>query len=123
MKPAVSTLKIGPTPLGPALRARIQALLRRPAPELPAFIREQIDRQVACNRRDQDNCQMREQVDNLIDRAKDYGGREKFSQRKLAGKLGISWGTWRRLRQPGQNLAAWLPILRARVVAIEGGRA
>lgn len=120
---AVSTLETGPSAAGPGLRARVRALLRRPAPELPAFIHEQIDREVACNQLDLETSRIHSQMDGLLARVEEYAADEKLSQRKLAIRLGFSWSTWGRLRGGQVNPAAWLPVLRQRVAALEGGPA
>lgn len=105
---AMKTPKIGPTPRGPALNARIRASLNPSELRIPVCIANSI----ASQKHELESARAatadREAVRQCILRALAVVEKQRWSQRDLAGKLGLSWGTFRRIRDLEISPAAWL---------------
>jgi len=106
-----SMSKSGPKAFGPPLRARIRACLEAPAPPLPKIFGTLIEEQMRFNWMKAEEAQQRIELEQGLKAMELVAKNEKWSKRKLATEAGLSWTTWRRLRNgqmPLPHAIQWL---------------
>jgi septal ring factor EnvC (AmiA/AmiB activator) len=102
----------GANRFAPGLRARIRAALAQSKARIPAIIAEQIARQAEFSRKQARASSLETDLRSEIQQLQSLAEKQKWSERKLAAKLGFCPRTWRRVRDLNVNPADWLSRLR-----------
>ena len=107
-----------PNALEQPLRARIRACLEAPAPPLPKIFGTLIEEQMRFNRLKAEEAKQRLELEQGLKALELLAKNEKWSQRKLAGKAGLSMTTWCRLRNGDLSLPNAIQRLRSALTTL-----
>jgi len=112
---ALLTHPSGAKRFAPPLGARIRASLASSEVRIPAILTAHIQRQARFTRQQAAGNALAAELAAAVQGAESLGQEGKWSQRKLAAKLGLCPRTWRRIRSLKVNAADWLPKIRSAI--------
>jgi len=112
---AVLTPKSGATPVAPPFSAQIRAILKSSEVRIPAILTASIQRQARFTQQQAASNALAAELAVAVQGAESLGQEGKWSQRKLAAKLGFCPRTWRRIRSLKVNPADWLPKIHSAI--------
>jgi len=116
---AVLTPKSGATPLAPPFSAQIRAILKSSEVRIPAILTAHVQRQAKFTRQQAAGKALAAELAVAVQGAESLGQEGKWSQRKLAAKLGFCPRTWRRIRSLKVKAADWLPKIRPAILHLK----
>lgn len=93
------------------LRLRAELADPAPIPSLARLISEAV--------RSQNNTQSEQELKTSVTRLLTHAQTEQLSQRQIAKRAGLTWGTWLRIRDGLADPVAWLPKLRAALAGVQ----
>lgn len=118
---ALLTRPSGAKRFAPPLGARIRASLARSEPQIPAILTDSIQRQAEFTRQQAAGNALAVELAAAVQGAESLAQEAKWSQRKLAAKLGLCPRTWRRIRSLKVNPADWLPKIHSAIPRLKAG--
>jgi hypothetical protein len=91
--------------------ARARESLNESRARIPEIVLRLIQRQRDFN-------QGKTRIQSAIDRLAGWARQEELTDWQLARRAGLSWGTWRRLREGKVKHHDWLPVLEAAIARL-----